>query len=308
MARLLGSATSRSSLQELLARGEMVLAPGCYDALGARLVEEAGFDAAYMTGFGTAASRLGRPDVGLLTLTEMADNARRIAQAVEVPVIADADTGYGNPINVIRTVREYEAAGIAAVHIEDQVMPKKCGHMEGKQLIAAGEMVAKVQAAVAARRSPDFFIIARTDARAPEGLDAAIERARAYREAGADVLFIEAPQSVAEIETIASSFEDVPLLFNYAEGGKTPPVSHEQLRRLGFSVVIFPISTLLTATAAIRAALARIRSDGTPIELLSEMLPFNDFLDFIGMPEIRELEERFAAAEGNNPRHEELSR
>ena len=297
MARLLGSAGGeRSSLRELLAGDEMVLAPGCYDALGARLVEEAGFDAAYMTGFGTAASRLGRPDVGLLTLTEMADNARRIAQAVEIPVIADADTGYGNPINVIRTVQEYEAAGIAAVHIEDQVMPKKCGHMEGKQLIGADEMVAKVEAAVAARRSPDFLIIARTDARAPEGLEVAIERARSYREAGADVLFIEAPQSADEIETIARQFEGVPLLFNYAEGGKTPPVTHEQLRRLGFSLVIFPISTLLTATAAIRAALAQIKADGTPIELLGEMLPFNDFLDFIGMPEIRELEERFANA------------
>ncbi len=294
MARLLGPAAGRPTLPDLLANGEMVLAPGCYDALGARLVEEAGFDAAYMTGFGTAAARLGRPDVGLLTLTEMADNARRLAQAVEIPVIADADTGYGNPINVIRTVQEYEAAGVAAVHIEDQVMPKKCGHMEGKQLIGADEMVAKVEAAVAARRSPGFLIIARTDARAPEGLDAAIERARSYREAGADVLFIEAPQSLQEIETIAASFENVPLLFNYAEGGKTPPVNHEQLRRLGFSIVIFPISTLLTATAAIRAALAQIKADGTPIELLGEMLPFNDFLDFIGLPEIRELEERFA--------------
>jgi 2,3-dimethylmalate lyase len=299
MARLLGSGRDRSSLPDLLGGGEMVLAPGCYDALGARLVEEAGFPAAYMTGFGTAASRLGRPDVGLLTLTEMADNARRIAHAVEIPVIADADTGYGNPINVIRTVQEYEAAGIAAIHIEDQVMPKKCGHMEGKELIAAGEMVAKVEAAVAARQSPSFLIIARTDARAPEGLDAAIERARAYRQAGADVLFIEAPQSVAEIETIASTFEDVPLLFNYAEGGKTPPVSHAQLRRLGFSIVIFPISTLLTATAAIRAALAQIKADGTPIELLDGMLPFNDFLDFIGMPEIRELEERFTGTDMN---------
>ena len=227
-------------------------------------------------------------------MTEMAASAGRIADCVDIPVIADADTGYGNPINVIRTVREYESAGVAAVHIEDQVMPKKCGHMEGKQLIGADEMVAKVEAAVVARRSPGFLIIARTDARAPEGLDAAIARARAYREAGADVLFIEAPQSLQEIETIASSFEDVPLLFNYAEGGKTPPVSHEQLRRLGFRIVIFPISTLLTATAAMRAALAQIRSDGTPIELLGEMLPFGDFLDFIGLPEIRELEERFA--------------
>jgi 2-methylisocitrate lyase-like PEP mutase family enzyme len=249
-----------------------------------------------MTGFGTSASRLGRPDVGLLTLTEMTDNARRIAQAVEIPVIADADTGYGNPINVIRTIREYEAAGVCAVHIEDQVMPKKCGHMEGKALIAADEMVAKVQAAVAARRSPDFLIIARTDARAVEGLEAAIERGRRYREAGADVLFIEAPQSVAEIEAVAAAFDEVPLLFNYAEGGKTPAVSYEHLGRLGFRLVIFPISTLLVATEAIRAALHRIKQDGSPIELLPSMLPFNDFLEFIGMPEIRELESRYASS------------
>jgi 2,3-dimethylmalate lyase len=297
VARLLSSANdARPSLSELLASGEMVLAPGCYDALGARLIEEAGFAAAYMTGFGTSASRLGRPDVGLLTLTEMTDNARRIAQAVEIPVIADADTGYGNPINVIRTIREYEAAGVCAVHIEDQVMPKMCGHMEGKALIAADEMVAKVQAAVAARRSPDFLIIARTDARAVEGLEAAIERGRRYREAGADVLFIEAPQSVAEIEAVAAAFDEVPLLFNYAEGGKTPAVSYEHLGRLGFRLVIFPISTLLVATAAIRAALHRIKQDGSPIELLPSMLPFNDFLEFIGMPEIRELERRYAAS------------
>jgi 2-methylisocitrate lyase-like PEP mutase family enzyme len=297
MARLLSDTNdARPSLSEMLASGEMVLAPGCYDALGARLIEEAGFAAAYMTGFGTSASRLGRPDVGLLTLTEMTDNARRIAHAVEIPVIADADTGYGNPINVIRTIREYEAAGVCAVHIEDQVMPKKCGHMEGKALIAADEMVAKVQAAVAARRSPDFLIIARTDARAVEGLEAAIERGRRYREAGADVLFIEAPQSVAEIEAVAAAFDGVPLLFNYAEGGKTPAVSYEHLGRLGFRLVIFPISTLLVATEAIRAALHRIKQDGSPIELLPSMLPFNDFLEFIGMPEIRELESRYASS------------
>src|ERR1700748_1715081 len=162
MARLLHSATGRSSLPDLLARGETVLAPGCYDTLGARLVEEAGFDAGYMTGFGTAASRLGRPDVGLLALTEMVDNARRIAQAVEIPVIADADTGYGNPINVIRTVQEYEAAGVAAIPLEDQVSPKRCGHLSGKSVVPVEEMLAKVRAAVAARTDPDFVLIART--------------------------------------------------------------------------------------------------------------------------------------------------
>ncbi len=295
MAGLLGSgAAGGSRLTELIDAGEMVLAPGCYDALGARVIEEAGFPAVYMTGFGTSAGRLGRPDVGLLTLPEMVDNARRLVQAVAVPVIADADTGYGNPLNVIRTVHEYAAAGVAAIHIEDQVMPKKCGHMEGKQLIGVDEMAAKVSAAVAARGDGDLLIIARTDARAVEGLEAALERARRYRAAGADMLFVEAPQSTAEIEQIAAAFPDVPLLFNYAEGGKTPAVSHQFLRELGFRLVIFPLSTLLAATAAMRSVLAAIREQGTPREVLPALPGFNEFLDFIGIAEVRELEVRFA--------------
>ncbi|MGZ4165339.1 MAG: isocitrate lyase/PEP mutase family protein [Solirubrobacteraceae bacterium] len=295
MAGLLDDTPSdRQGLNELIDSGEMVLAPGCYDPLGARLVEEAGFTAAYMTGFGTSAGRLGRPDVGLLTLSEMVDNARRIVQAVSIPLIADADTGYGNPLNVIRTVREYEAAGVAAIHLEDQVMPKRCGHMEGKELIGAGEMVAKVSAAVAARRSPDFLIIARTDARAVEGLPAALDRAQRYRDAGADVLFVEAPQSTDEIREIADRFAGVPLLFNYAEGGRTPAVTHAFLRDLGFRLVIFPLSMLLAATAAMRSVLAEIKERGTPIDALPSMLGFDAFLDFIGAGEIRELEQRFA--------------
>ena len=230
----------------------------------------------------------------------MVDNARRIAQAVGVPVIADADTGYGNPLNVIRTVHEYEAAGVAAIHLEDQVMPKKCGHMEDKQLIGAGEMAAKVAAAIAARERPDFLIIARTDARAVEGLDAALERARRYRDAGADILFVEAPQSTDEIKRVAETFPDTPLLFNYAEGGKTPPVTHAFLRDLGFRVVIFPLSTLLTATAAMRSVLAEIKASGTPIDLLPTMLGFDAFLDFIGVGEIRELEQRFAGQDDHH--------
>ena len=283
----------------------MVLAPGCYDPLGARLIEEADFPAVYMTGFGTAAGRLGRPDVGLLTLSEMVDNARRIAEAVDVPVIADADTGYGNPLNVIRTVREYEAAGVAAIHLEDQVMPKKCGHMEGKELIAAAEMATKVSAAVAARRSSDFLIIARTDARAVEGLSGALARAQQYRDAGADVLFIEAPQSTEEIREIAERFAGVPLLFNYAEGGRTPAVTHAFLRELGFSLVIFPLSTLLVATAAMRSVLAEIKASGTPIDVLPSMLRFDAFLDFIGVGEIRELEQRFAVRDTSTPLEEQ---
>ncbi|MBV9047525.1 MAG: oxaloacetate decarboxylase [Solirubrobacterales bacterium] len=298
MGGLLGAPQGRGArLRELLDSGEMLLAPGCYDALGARLVEEAGFAAVYMTGFGSAASRLGMPDVGLLTLSEMVDNARRIVQAVEIPVIADADTGYGNPINVIRTVREFEAAGVSAIHLEDQVMPKRCGHLEGKQVIPAAEMAAKVSAAVAARRSPELLIIARTDARAVEGIQAALDRAELYREAGADVLFVEAPQSTEEIEAVARRFAPVPLLFNYAEGGKTPSVTHEFLRELGFKIVIFPLSTLLVATAAMRSVLARIKADGTPVEVVPSLLPFEDFLEFIGIGEIRELEQRFAEVE-----------
>lgn len=270
-----------------------MLAPGCFDALGARLIEQAGFPAVYMTGFGTSAGLIGRPDVGLVSMAEMADNARRIVEAVDLPVIADADTGYGNPINVLRTVREYERAGVAALHIEDQVAPKKCGHMEGKHVIPAAEMVEKVRAAVDARVSSEFLIIARTDARAVEGLDAAIERAGRYREAGADVLFVEAPQSVDEIRAVAAAFPSVPLLFNYAEGGKTPPIEHSLLAELGYAIVIFPIATLLAATRAMQDVLARIRADGSPINVLASLPRFAEFLDLIGLPEIRELEQRY---------------
>lgn len=281
-------------MRELLARPEPILAPGAYDALSARLIEAAGFPAVYMTGFGSAASLLGRPDVGLLGMSEMVDNARRIAGAVAVPVIADADTGYGNPITVIRTVHEYENAGVAAIHIEDQLSPKKCGHMEGKQLVSVEDMVAKVRAAVAARRT-DLVLIARTDARAVEGLDGALNRARLYREAGADVIFFEAPQSEAEIETVAHELSDVPLLFNWAEGGKTPPIAYARLRELGFRIVIFPIGAMLAATRAIRDLLQTIRADGTPAAALAGLPRFGEFLDFIGLPEIQALEQRFSS-------------
>ncbi len=294
MGQFLGAVTGGPArLRELLARPDPILAPGVFDGLGARLVEEAGFPAVYMTGFGTAAALLGRPDVGLLTMSEMVENAARIAAACDLPVIADADTGYGNALNVIRTVQEYERAGVAAIHIEDQVAPKKCGHMEGKQVIPLSEMEAKIRAAVAARRSPDFVIIARTDARAVEGMDSAIERARRYREAGADVLFVEAAETEDEISAVARALGDFPLLFNWAEGGKTPPVDYDTLAALGFKIVIFPIATLLGTTAWIRSALAEIRKAGTPLPILDELPRFGEFLDFIGLPEIRDLEERF---------------
>jgi carboxyvinyl-carboxyphosphonate phosphorylmutase len=274
------------------------LAPGAYDALTARLIEQAGFPAVYMTGFGTSASLIGRPDVGLLTMSQMVDNARRIAQAVDVPVIADADTGYGNPLNVIRTVQEYELAGVSAIHIEDQVMPKKCGHMENKQVIAAAEMIEKIRAAVEARRSSEFLITARTDARAVEGLDSALRRARAYSEAGADILFVEAAQNEDEVAQVARAFPNVPLLFNWAEGGKTPPLPLERLKELGYRIIIFPISALLTAAKAVRGILAEIKTEGTPRRIFSDGSSFREFNEMIGLGEIQELEKRFATQSG----------
>jgi 2,3-dimethylmalate lyase len=282
----------RARLRELLSAGPPLVAPGAYDALSARLIEHAGFDVVYMTGFGTTASLIGRPDVGLLSGAEMVDNARRIVAAVDVPVIADADTGYGNAVNVVRTVQLYEQAGVAGIQLEDQVMPKKCGHMSGKALIGTDEMVGKLQAAVAARTDPDLVIIARTDAVAVEGLDEALTRARAFAEAGADVLFVEAPTSEEDIARVAKELSGVaPLVFNWAEGGRTPPLSLERIAELGFSLVIYPIGTLLAATAGIRTLLASLRSDGVPS--LAGLPAFDEFTGLVGLPEVQRLEQRF---------------
>ena len=298
--RLTRSTDAAARLRELLASGQTILAPGAFDPLAARCVEEAGFDAVYMTGFGTAAAMLGRPDVGLTTMTEMVDNAARIAACVDIPVIADADTGYGNPINVIRTVGAYERAGVAGIHIEDQVAPKKCGHMEGKLVIGADEMAQKIRAAVDARTDADFVIIARTDAVAVEGLDSAIDRAGQYHAAGADVLFVEAVRSEEEAAAVAWALPGVPLLFNWAEGGKTPPIGLDRLSELGFRIVIFPISTLLAATGAMRSVLAEIAATGTPAAALPGLPTFGEFVDFIGLPEVRAAEKRYAAG-GRQP-------
>lgn len=287
----------RARLRELLAEPEPLMAPGAYDALSARLVEQAGFDVVYMTGFGTTASLIGRPDVGLLTGSEMVDNARRIVSAVDVPVIADGDTGYGNAINVVRTVQLYEQAGVAGIQLEDQVMPKKCGHMSGKAVIGTDEMVGKIAAAVAARTDPDFVVIARTDAVAVHGVDEAIARARAFAAAGADVLFVEAPTSEEDIARVAAELKGTaPLVFNWAEGGRTPPLSYERIAELGYSLVIYPIGTLLAATAGIRSVLATLRADRVPTAALPTLPSFEEFTDLIGLPEIQALEQRFAGS------------
>jgi methylisocitrate lyase len=275
--------------RELLRQPGIVRAPGAFDAWSARLVESVGFPAVYMTGYGASASVIGQPDIGLMTMTEMATHAKNMAVAVDIPLIADGDTGYGGVLNVIRTVQEYERAGIAAIQLEDQIFPKRCGHMEGKQLISKEDMVAKIRAAVSARRSEDFVIIARTDARAVAGLEEATHRARAYADAGADVIFVEAPQTVDEMKEIARAVKS-PLMANMVEKGKTPFLTAGELERLGYKVVIYPVSTLYTATKALLELLRRLKEDDTTANGLDEMVTFGEFNDLIGVDKMRALE------------------
>lgn len=284
-------------LRNLLARPQCTVAPGVADALAARLVALEGFDAVYMTGFGTSLTRLGMPDVGLLTASEMIDNAGRIADASGLPVVADADTGYGNPINTRRTIRDYEKAGVAGVHIEDQAWPKRCGHLAGKRVIPAAEMVAKIKAACDARRDPDFVIITRTDAIAVEGLEAALERGERYREAGADVLFIEAPVGRPEVERVANHFKGVPLLYNMAASGKTPDLPADELGRLGFRLSIYPNWVILAAIPAMQNLLQELKRTGSIAHLRDKVATFKQFTDIAGLPEIQKLEERYGVPE-----------
>jgi 2,3-dimethylmalate lyase len=251
-----------TTLRRMLNEPGIIVAPGAYDGISARLIERHGFKAVYMTGAGTAASALGQADLGLTTLTEMATHAGHIASCISLPLIADADTGYGNPLNVIRTVREYERAGVAALHLEDQVFPKKCGHIAGKAVIPMKEFAEKIRAAAENRTDPDFVIIARTDARAVNGIDDAIERGLRYREAGADVIFVEAPTSREEIERVAREIK-VPLLSNQVPGGKTPGLTVTELEKLGYKIVIFPVVSLMSATLAIESALTKLKERGT---------------------------------------------
>jgi 2-methylisocitrate lyase-like PEP mutase family enzyme len=284
-------------LRALIARPGCIVAPGVADALAARLVALEDFEAVYMTGFGTSLTRLGAPDVGLLTATEMVDNASRIADASGLPVIADADTGYGNPINMRRTVRDYEKAGVAGVHVEDQVWPKRCGHLAGKRVIPAAEMVAKIRAACDARVDADFVIIARCDAIAVEGLESALERGEQYREAGADMLFIEAPVGRAEVERVAGHFKGVPLLYNMAASGKTPDLPADELGRLGFKLAIYPNWIILAAIPAMRAMLRELKAKGSIADIRGKVADFKEFTEIAGLPEIQELEARYGVPE-----------
>ena len=281
-----------TALRSMLDAPGIIVAPGAYDGVSARLVEAAGFRCLYMTGAGTAASHIGQPDLGLTTLTEMVDNARHLAACVSLPVIADADTGYGNALNVVRTVREYERAGIAGCHFEDQVAPKKCGHIAGKQVIPAKEFALKIRAAVENRTDPDFVVIARTDARAVTGLDDAIERGNLYREAGADVIFVEAPETEDEIQRVAREVK-APLLMNQVPGGRTPRVKTAELERMGFKIVIHPIVCMGPAISAMERALGQLKDSGTDFHDGPTLSPL-DIFKKVGFDWWHAIEEKYA--------------
>jgi 2-methylisocitrate lyase-like PEP mutase family enzyme len=283
--------TPRQELRRLIGRTGYTMVPGAYDSLTARLVEAAGFAAVYLTGGGYSRAN-GYPDLGLLSLTENVQFIGRTVEAVAIPVIADADTGYGNAINVIRTVREYEKTGVAGFHIEDQISPKKCGHYEGKEVISQAEMVGKIKAAVDTRRDADLVIIARSDARAIEGLQASIDRVNAYLEAGADVGFVEAPQTVEELRIVGKSVRG-PALVNVFEGGKTPMLGAKELEEMGFRLGIYPSQTHRAAIRAAQRVLAAMKRDGDTSAIEAELATFQDREDAVGTAAWRELEEKY---------------
>ena len=285
--------TRSRRLRDLINRKDGLVVPGAYDGVSARLVERAGFPVVYMTGYGVSASRLGLPDLGFAGLGEMADQARNMAAAISVPLISDADTGYGNALNVGRTVALYESAGVAGLHLEDQQLPKRCGHLAGKVVVSTEEFAGKIRAAVDARTDPDFVIIARTDAIAVNGLDDALRRGEAAVKAGADMLFVEAPTTEEQIERVARAF-DTPLLFNYAPGGRSPLLPFARLRELGYSVILLPVDTLFVGVRAIQAFLRELREGDAVLPLADRYIPFKEFNDLIGVTEQLTLSQKYS--------------
>ena len=278
--------TGAQRIRDAVAEGA-VLMPGVYDALSARIAEQVGFDVVFVSGYSVSAVRLGEPDFGFLTQTEMAEAARAVCRVSHAPVIVDADTGYGNAVNVLRTVRDLQDAGASGVFLEDQVWPKKCGHMAGKRVVDTAEHAAKIRAAVDARGERDLFVVARTDARQPFGVEEAIERCLAYKEAGADALFVEAPQSVEELERIAAALPG-PLVANMVERGVTPHLSRTELEGLGFNLIVCPLAGLYAAAKAVTDVLIELRERETTAGVLDRMLTFDDFNELV------ELEARYA--------------
>lgn len=284
---------SRSSkLRELLKGDKIIMAPGAYDAWSATMVERAGFNAVYMTGYGVSASHLGKPDIGLISFGEHLSVIRNACNATTIPVIADCDNGYGNSLNVVRTVREMEQAGVSGIQLEDQVMPKRCGHMEGKVLIPKEEMVQKIRAAVYARQDPDTVIIARTDAVAVNGYEDAIDRAIAYKEAGADVIFVESLLNQEQVQN-ASRLVGAPLLANMVEHGKTPLDSAENLYKMGFRIAIYPVVTLYSATKAMAEVLELLKEKEHLAPCMEYEVDFPTFNQMIGVQKMRDLEKTF---------------
>jgi 2-methylisocitrate lyase-like PEP mutase family enzyme len=281
-----------ATLKQLLARDRILMVPCSFDMVSAKLIERAGFEAVYLGGYAHTASHIGLPDAGLATFPEMLERVHNLVRSVHVPVLADGDTGYGNALNVRRTVQEYEWAGAQAIQLEDQEMPKKCGHTPGKRVVDAREMALKIEAAVNSRRNDDFLIIARTDAIAVLGVEEAVRRGKLYEKAGADVVFLEAPRTLDELKLAAGSF-NVPTMANLIEGGKTPFLSAAQLQDLGFKIAAYPHSLILTCIRAIQKTLATLKAQGTTGAILNDMADFKELDELIGFPEARAWEAKY---------------
>jgi 2-methylisocitrate lyase-like PEP mutase family enzyme len=281
-------------VREALAGKGLITAPGIYDMISARIADGMGFSALYMTGFGVSAT-LGLPDAGLASYTEMVERVRLICQGTSTPVICDGDTGFGGLLNIERTIRGYETAGAAGIQLEDQVFPKKCGHTPGRRVVPAEQMVHKIEVAAASRTSPDFLIVARTDARTNHGLDEALRRAEAYAKAGADILFIESPESEEEMARIGRHF-DLPLVANMADGGRTPILPKKRLEEIGYRMAIFPVTGLLAATKALERVYSVLKEKGSSDTLSSELYPFNGFCRMIGFEHVWEFDKLWPEA------------
>ncbi len=282
-------------LRKLIRSKDFLLMPGCFNALSARLVEQAGFPAVYITGAGVASNFVGYPDMGLTSMAEVLENARNIAQVTNIPAICDCDTGFGNAVNVIRTVRDFENAGIAGIQLEDQVMPKKCGHTEGKLLVSKEEMVQKIKAAVDTRKDKDFLFIIRTDAIAVNGIEDALDRAKAYEEAGADVIFVEAPQNIEQMKRVTRSFK-APLLANMVEGGgKTPILPVNELKALGYKMAIYPTALWMASIKAMQEVLQVLKKDGTSLPYAEHMVSFQEMFEIVDRSGYAALEKKYAA-------------
>lgn len=286
--------TGAQILKERLRQRDIVVAPGCYDVLSARLVEQAGFEAAFMTGFGASGSILGQPDYGLMTMNEMVTVCANMNSVLGIPLIGDIDTGYGNPLNVYRTVKEFERAGMAAVHLEDQAFPKRCGHMENKVVISMEEHIEKIRAAVDAR--DEMLIIARTDARAAHGVEEAVRRLEAYRDAGANVVYADALSDDRELRMVGS-IEGVYKFTNQVERGKTPMHLTEELQEMGYDIVIYPVSTLFAAAKAMQRVLAELKDRHTTSESMAQMTTFAEYTKMVGMEELTAREQRYKTDE-----------